>query len=118
MKNLILSVIFSILASTVIFASGQASARLANDVQSQDLQNIAAWMNHLNYYYGDLNLSAKVPTNKAESAALMNELSQLEQYLGNGGQGLAAGDLVRVACSNPVCDGGDGGKCKMCSTGN
>lgn len=80
----------------------------------QELQTISSWMAHLNYYYPDLAVSARLPQDRAERKELMNELNLLEGFL-QGDHGLPNASLKQIACGRPVCDGGgDGGKCKTC----
>lgn len=94
----IVVVIFALLFSTV----AQAQDRDSQNAESQK-QEVQAYTKHLNDYFSGLNVRP-VSTDAKTTAAVLKELSQLEDIL-HGDYAGYAGQLKHIACTKCVCVG-------------
>src|SRR4051812_17425987 len=97
-----------VLICFLIFSAETAMARLPQaDAASarQEIQTIAAFVNHLNHYYPRLSLSLTAsPATAAERQVLLHELQLLEGSL-RGEINMQPGSLQMTKCTAPPCIG-------------
>lgn len=105
---------FQILLLSAVFWCAGSFAKEVNYNERQELQTIASWMNHLNYHFPDLQVSVTDDLSNPESRVEVLDQLQLLEGVMQGDFSLPDASLKQIACGKPVCDGGDGGKCKMC----
>lgn len=108
-------VILLLFASPMSFATAPI---MTGDIPSSyNLSVVDQFVGFLNSNYQAL--EAKVIadlTKPGVRAMVMIQLRMLESYL-RGEQPLPPNSLTGIACARPVCDGGDGGSCRMCNYG-
>lgn len=107
----------TVIAILMFFASPMAFATapiLAGDVPDKS-PVVDEFVGFLNQNYDALGAHVTADlTRPGVRAMVMIQLRMLENYL-RGEQPLPPNALTGVACARPVCDGGDGGSCRMCN---
>ncbi len=82
---------------------------------SEEVQTVSDHMAHLNYYYPDLDVvPAADVKNPLKRVQMIHELNSLDGFM-RGEVAVPAHSLITIACNRPQCDGGDGGKCHVCT---
>ncbi len=106
--------VLQIMCVAMLVGGSTAFATTTNGEERQELQTISSWMAHLNSYYPGLSVNAESDlTDATVRSEVLNQLQMLEGIM-SGDFALPDGSLMLLACGKPVCDGGGGGKCKMC----
>jgi hypothetical protein len=87
---------------------------LTGDVSSKPAL-VDEFVGFLNQNYDSLSARVIADLNQpGVKSMVMIQLRMLENYL-RGEQPLPPNSLTGIACARPVCDGGDGGSCRMCN---